>query len=275
VTSRRAALPIVLLSSTPALAQDTGDLAGEDRLNVALAYTLDTYDDYWIGDTFAPDESATFSRIDRHALSLWASYGVTSYLDLTANLAFVHVSLIDSFADGESSLQDLVLGPRVRLFGARLGPFALTFVLAPAVKLPMADYESNAIGAIGDAQVDLRARAIARIELPSRFFLAVEGGWDARLGAPAPEAAINVSAGAVLFDRLHVAAHVMRLDSFGEYDIGRGDFPGVEEDWIKVGLAAHLAIGGLTGVTARAATTLAGKNTGDVDSVSIGVAQGF
>ena len=52
----------------------------------------------------------------------------------------------------------------------------------------------------------------------------------------------------------------------GTYNIGQGDFPGVEEDVYRVGISAYARVTDRLGFTAGVKSTVDGKNTGDVDS---------
>src|SRR5688500_2439232 len=70
-------------------AQDSGFLRGLGHLDVALSWSLDTYDKFWIGDREVSNDDLGFGRINRHALSLYAAYGVTNDIDVALTAAFV------------------------------------------------------------------------------------------------------------------------------------------------------------------------------------------
>jgi hypothetical protein len=54
---------------------DSGFLRGKGRTNIALSYSLDSYDDFWIGHSKV--ESPPFGRVSRHHLNLYGAYGLT------------------------------------------------------------------------------------------------------------------------------------------------------------------------------------------------------
>jgi hypothetical protein len=264
------------LASLASAQGDTGFLRGEGRSDVALSYSLDWYDEFWVGDTKVSD--ANVGEVERATYSLYAAYGMSPDVDLVMNAAYVEASS-DGAAnfDDEEDLQDLVLGAKWRAWERGLGNGALSLFLTPAVKLPMTDYEDNAVTAIGDGQVDLRFRGIAHYQIGA-FWGSLESGYDVRNGAPDDEIPVNLTLGGDV-GPVTIMPFYSMVASQGGIDISDvpalGGFPATEEEYERYGVRAYAKINDKFGLTAGYLTTSDGKNTGDVDSYNVGIVFGL
>lgn len=267
------ALPLIAALATVASAQgDTGFLRGEGHADVALSYGVDTYDHFWVGGTKVSDPGV--GEIERQTTNLYAAYGLREDLDLVLNASYV--STMSDGAGGfpdEDDLQDLVLGAKWRAYETGAGPGRLGLFLAPAIKLPMTDYEDNNVTAIGDGQVDLRFRGIAHYQVGT-FWASLETGFDKRNGAPDDEIPVNLTLGGNA-GPVTIMPFYSKVSSQGGIDISDvpalGGFPAVEEEYTRYGLRAYAPIGESFGLTAGYFSTSDGRNTGDVDAWSLGL----
>lgn len=255
----------------PVAAQDSGFLRGTGRLDLSIGYSLDTYDRFWVGGSRV--DNPPFGRVERHALNLRAEYGLADDLDLIGNVSAVR-STIDAVFDDETSLQDLITGIKWRARSWRLGPGSFNVLAAPSLKIPLADYEDDAVNAIGDGQVDLRLRGILQYHFDAGPFVAVESGYDVRFDDPPDEVPIGLTAGFTA-GVATISAFFLRVDALGGYDIGQGPFPGVGEEYDRLGIATYWRLHGRVGVSVSWWTTLDGRNTGDVDGGALGVVVRF
>ena len=258
--------------ATGAQAQgDNGFLRGAGKTDLSLSYAMDQYDEFWVGDTKVADPGV--GEITRESMNLFVAHGLRNDLDLFAAASWVDVEN-DGTADfnDETQLQDAVGGVKWRVGGEqRIGPGAFSFLLAPSVKIPMSHYESNSVTAIGDGQLDYRARGIAHYQLDSGFWLSVESGFDYRTEQPGNEIPLNITLGLPVTQYVTVMPFWSQVSSDGDIDIGQGDFPAVEEDSTRLGVSLYVRIDERLGFTAGWKTTRDGKNTGDVDGYSFGV----
>lgn len=273
---RRLACPlaVLLLGLVPngARGQDAGYLRGEGRMDLALGWSLDSYAEYWVGAVRTSNDTDGFGRIDRHALSLYAAYGVTDALDVFGTLAFVSAS--SAFPERyktETAPQDAAAGVKLRLFGVDLGPARVNVLVMPSFKIPMGSYLADGVLAIGDGNVDLRFHAIAQLVGPLGLYLAIESGYDARLGAPGDEVPIGVRAGGGVLDLVYPSVFFAKVISLDGYDIGEGPFPGTQKSFDRLGAHVFVRVLDPFGAYAAAWTTLGGENTGDVDGLALGV----
>lgn len=258
--------------ASPAVAQgETGFLRGEGHLDLVFGYTLDTYDEFWIGSdkTGLPD----VGRVDRQGYGLYAAYGLCDTIDLIASGSYVTVDS-DGLAnfDDEKDFQDLLLAAKWRVLEARRGRATWSLSLLPGIKLPLSDYEDNAVTAIGDGQVDLRARVVGHVQLDNGAFASLETGYDRRNDVPDDEFPLHLTVGATLGGTLTVAPFLSRIDSLGGTDIGDpGGFTPNEEDILRAGVGLYVRLNESFGLTGNYRTTLDGRNTGDVEGYSLGL----
>ena len=268
---------LALLAPTLHGQGETGFLRGEGNLDLAITYTHDTYDKFWVGT----DKVAMpgVGEVDRTGYGLYAAYGLTDDLDLVLSSAYVEAES-DGIAGApdEHDLQDVVLAAKWRVARARQSWGEAWLALAPGLKLPGSDYENNAITAIGDGQIDWRGRLIGHLQTNDGWFASLETGYDRRNGAPRDELPFHLTVGGTIAERFTVAPFFSHVESLGGTDIGppgTNDFPTNEEDFTRVGVSCYARVSARFGLTASWRTTLDGRNTGDVEGFSMGVVLRF
>lgn len=265
-------MPILGMALFPSAAHaqgETGFLRGEGRTDVVLAVTVDQYDEFWVGDDRV--EAPPVGEVERTSGVLYVAHGLRDDLDLVLGAAWVQ-----SESDGtagfpdEEDLQDLLLAAKWRARAWELGGGELSLLAMPGIKLPMTDYEDNAVTAIGDGQVDLRGRVIAHYQTERGLFASLETGYDRRNGAPSDEIPIHVTLGGSIGD-VTVTPFYSHIESRGGTDIGGGPFRSNEEEFDRAGVGLYWRVSDAFGLTGGWRTTLDGKNTGDVDGFSLGI----
>lgn len=268
-------LSAVLLLASVSSTQDTGFVRGQGRTDCALSYNLDSYDEFWVGDTKVADPGV--GEVERATYNLYVAHGLTNDLDLVFSAAYADVSSDGAAGfDDETDLQDMVIGAKWRAWRRGAGPGELSLFLTPAIKVPMSEYENNAVTAIGDGQVDLRLRGIAHYQVGG-FWGSIETGFDRRNGAPDDEFPLNLTLGASA-GPVTIMPFYSGVSSQGGIDISDvgtlGGFPSTEEEYERWGLRAYGRVNDTFGVTAGWLTTSDGKNTGDVEAFSLGLVFG-
>jgi hypothetical protein len=251
---------------------DNGFLRGQGHFDAALSYTLDYYDEFWVGDSKM--SASDVGEVERETGSLYLAYGLTDDIDLVANVNYVEAETdgLVAFED-QDDLQDLYLGAKWRPWAGGVGSGMLSTLFAPSIKIPMTDYEDNDVTAIGDGQIDLRFRAILHYQW-SALFGALETGYDRRNGAPEDEVPLNLTVGGTIAERVTVMPFYSLVRSKGGPDIGGGPFRAVEEEFDRFGLSAYARLSAGFGLTALWRTTTDGRNTGDASTVSFGLVFG-
>ncbi len=254
----------VVVASTSARAQgDNGFLRGAARTDVVLSYAFDQYDEYWIGNHKVKDPGV--GEVTRESLHIYVAHGLRDDLDLVGTLAYV-----DAENDGSSRfsdqrhLQDLTLGVKWRFVDQRVGPGDFSLLAAPSVKIPVSHYEANSFTAIGDGQLDYRGRLIAQYRLDCGLWAAVESGFDYRTEHPGNELPFHCTLGVPITQYVTVMPYYSSVASEGDLDINQTDFPSVDEQFRRCGVALRVHLNESLDLTLGVKETLDGKNTGDV-----------
>lgn len=252
---------------------ENGFLRGKGKADFVVSFTQDEYDEFWLGedDVDAPGEGVT-----RRSTTLYAAFGVRDDLDVVVSASNVEASVEDDSFEEQDDPQDAYVGAKWRFWTSATDGHSEGFslLLAPSVKLPLTDYEENDVTAIGDGQVDLRGRIVAHYQHESGVYAALETGYDRRNGAPSDEIPLNLSIGAT-YGPFTLSPFYSRVFSDGGPDIGGGSFPSVQEELERVGVSFYARLGSGFGLTGMWRTTTDGRNTGDADTVSLGVVLRF
>ncbi len=264
------AAAVATLSSSAFAQGDNGFLRGAGRTDAAITYAFDSYDHFWVGDNKVEDPGV--GEITRESLNLWVAHGLREDLDLVGSFSLVEVENDGTapFRD-ERQLQDMVLGVKWRAFEQRVGPGAFSLLAAPSVKIPMSHYQANAVTAIGDGQIDYRARAIAHYRFDFGAFISLESGFDYRTEQPGNEIPVNLTVGIPVTQYVTLMPFYSTVTSDGDIDIGQGDFPAVEEESERVGVSIYARLNETIGLSAGWKTTIDGRNTGEVDGYWAGL----
>ncbi|MEQ8768473.1 MAG: hypothetical protein RL885_31500 [Planctomycetota bacterium] len=274
------------LWSSDALAQgDTGFLRGQGKVDIALSFNRDTYRDFWVSRQRR--EMSAVGRVTRDSYTIFTAVGILDDLDFQASASYTGSTTsahpLEKSAAGysrEDDFQDLTAGFKFRPLSFEAGPGEASVLFAPAVKLPLASYEDDGVTAIGDGQSDYRARIIAHYGFNNGIFVSVESGYDIRDGRPKDEIPLNITAGVTVAELVTIMPFYQNVNSLGGYNIGEGSFPGIEEDYERLGLATFIRITENFGLSASWRTTVRGvlvrsKNTGDVEGFSVGLVLRF
>src|SRR4029078_193136 len=139
--ARLAAITLVVAAlslAAPGRAFDiNGFLPDPGHVDVALSYTSETYDHFWVGATKVGDPGV--GKVDINSTSLWLQWGLAPNLALAANLPYVDTSGNGLAHFKDSGVQDLSALLKYRLFSSRPHPR----VAGAGVRTPAASYEGN------------------------------------------------------------------------------------------------------------------------------------
>jgi len=246
---------------------DSGFLRGKGNLDLAISYTEDAYDSFWVGSNRVVD--APFGEVTRSAANLYGAYGLTDKIDLVSSLSYVR-SETEAVFETEEDLQDLFLQVKWKAFSKDFAGGTFNFLLGPAIKVPVSHYEDNAVPALGDGQVDLRFRTIFQYVTKGGSFFALDTGYDFRFEETPNEVPIHLTCGHTFWNKVTVGAFISNISSQGGYDIGEGPFYGVEEEYTRYGFQLYFRLRDKFGLSVTGWTTSDGLNTGDVDGFSLG-----
>lgn len=278
----RRQFPRCVLLMAAVLALAGGVAAGAVDLNgfqpqagagdVALSYSFESYDEFWVGDQKVSDPGVGETEIQ--SLSLWAQYGLTDRLALLVNLPYIDADSDGLGGFGESGLQDLTVLAKYRF--ASIGSSARhSFTGAVGGRTPASSYEDNLPVDIGDGTSDLLLRLVYQVEAGS-FYFSQQVGYDSR-GGEAPDGYPLYSELGTTLGRVTLTACYLRYVADGGSDIGDPGFtfPGNQDETSRIGGKVYARLTDVVGVSALAFSTLDGRNSGDTTGYALGAVVHF
>lgn len=240
-----------------------GFLPGQGHTDVAVSYTAESYDHFWLGTTKVAVPNG--GDVDIKSTSLWLQWGLTDNLAIVANLPYVDASS-DGFGLDASGLQDLSALLKVRLLSS--GPH--TLVGAAGVRTAVQDYEANLPVDLGDNTTDALFRLVYQFQTPN-FYISQQVGYDIR-GDDAPDDYPLYTELGFTVGRITYGGYYSRLIAKDGTDIGDPGFtfPSNKEEYSKAGAKIYGRVTDRLGLSALYFVTLDGRNTGDSDGFSVG-----
>lgn len=233
--------------------------------DLAVSYTSETYDEFWVGTTKVSDPGV--GKVDLKSTSLWAQWGFTDNLAVVAALPYIDASSNGLGGFEDSGLQDLAVLLKYRFFSS--GPNHL--VAGFGVRTAVTNYEANLPVDLGDDTTDFLFRLVYQYQT-DHFYFSQQVGYDVR-NKDAPDdypffTEVGYTAGRVTY-----SAYYSRLIADGGTDIGDPGFtfPSNQEEYSKAGVKLYARLTDRFGLSALYFDTLDGRNTGDSHGFSGGV----
>ena len=81
-----------------------GFMRGKNNLTTALSYSHESYDTYYVGDSSVSNPN--LGTITTNSANLFASYGITSFLDVVVGLPYVSVNSSEGYWSKQIGFQD-------------------------------------------------------------------------------------------------------------------------------------------------------------------------
>jgi hypothetical protein len=273
---RFAAFALGLLAGVagPAAALDlNGYLPGDGKGHLAVSYTRESWDEFWLGETKVSDPGVGEATI--RSLTAWFTWGLTDDLAIVANLPSV-----DADSDGlggfnQDGLQDLSLLLKYRFASRESGAVAHRFVVAAGVRTPASSYDANLPIDVGDGTTDGLFRFIYQLER-GRFYFSQQVGYDLR-SEDAPDGFPLYTELGFTTGRVTWTAIYSRLFADGGTDIGDPGFtfPSNQEEYERVVAKAYVRFNARLGLSLYGFTTLDGRNSGDATGAAAGLVYTF
>ena len=258
---------LLLLFSIPAAAADlNGFLREKGHGDVALSYTSENYDQFWLGTTKVDVPNG--GDVDTTSLSLWFAYGLTDNLTLVGDLPYVK-SKSDGFDMEQSALQDLTVLGEYRF--ASIGSTTRSdFLGAGGFRTHASNYEPNLPVDVGDGTSDILFRFVYHLEAGA-FYFSQQIGYDLR-NEDAPDGFPLLTEAGYTWGPVTLTAGFSVLKARGGTDIGDPGFtfPSNKEEYRRLGGRVYGRITDRFGVSGSYYQTLGGRNTGDSSGFSLG-----
>ena len=268
--SAAAAVLAAAPSFGPSSALDVnGFLPAAGTGDVALSFTDEGYDEFWVGTTKVSDPGV--GDVEIQSLSLWGRWGFTDRFAIVANLPYV-----DADSDGlggfsDSGIQDLSALGLFRFVES--GPHSL--VGGAGFRTALGDYEPNLPVDLGDGTDDALLRLVYQFN-NGPFYISQQVGYDLR-GGDAPDGFPFYTESGYTFGRVTVSGWYQHYEADGGTDIGDPGFtfPSNREEFQRLGAKVYARASNRWGFSVAGFTTLDGRNTGDTSGLSVGVVAGL
>jgi hypothetical protein len=236
-------------------------MKGKGNTDIALSGSFET------GSKFLLEEGSTNISRSIFSVNLFASYGITNWLDAVTSLPYI------SNGGKESGIQDASIFLRAKLFETQINSVKARFMLGAGYQLPVTDYVTESAYSIGQQAESKEIRGIIQLE-KGNYFLMLKGGYSFR-NDPNTDALPLVA-------KIGIAKENYYADLFVDYleaDGGGNYLPLNERTTFKELGVSYLRIGGnfykpfteFLGGVVGAAYTLDGRNIGQTVRVSLGV----
>jgi hypothetical protein len=253
-----------------------GDLNGflpeKGHGDVALSFTSEGYDKFWVGGTKVEDPGV--GSVRTQSLSLWFRFGLTDRLSLTGDVPYIHTKGDGLGGFEERDVQDLTLALEYRI--ASCGDSVRSdLVGAVGYRSDVARYEANLPVDVGDGTDDWLFRLVYQLRVRN-FYFSQQVGLDVR-GQDAPDGVPLYTEVGQTWGRITGTGFYSRFIAHGGTDIGAPGFtfPSNGDEYTRVGARVYGRVSDHFGLSGSYFTTLTGRNTGDSSGFSGGVVASF
>ncbi len=256
-----------------AVASDlNGFLSAKGKGGVALSFTSEGFDEFWVGDSKVSDPGV--GQVDRRSVSLWVGYGLTDRITLNASLPYIDVDSNGLAGFKERSAQDVAVLGKYRL-GSVGQTVRNDFVVAGGLRTAVSDYATDNPGDVGDGTTDVLFRLVYQLNY-RRFYASQQVGFDLR-SAEAPNGFPLFTEMGIGFGRVTLSGFYAKQIADGGTDIGQPGFtfPGLNDESDRVGAKIFARVTEGLGVSLAGHVTLDGRNTPKISGVSAGIFRAF
>lgn len=243
---------IACLFSPVAEAQVDGFNKGAGNVDVVASLSYEKGSAY-----FLAEGTAAIKR-SRIAATLFAAGGITDDLDLQLSIPFISNSTEAGFQDASAFLKWLPVK-------TGLGKGKLTFGAALGYSVPLTDYQTEGVNAIGQHATSVIPMGVVQYTWDAGCFVSLVGG-EVFASDPTPDAVI----GTLRFGHFN-ATHYWELYVQGQKADGGRNYRGMGElapmsfaqlgvDFMKAGGKYYRPVGKRLGVVGEVSYVLAGRN---------------
>lgn len=273
-----------------------GFMRGQRTANFGLTYSQSSYNTYYINTTATRDPN--LGTVTTNALTAYGAYGLGYDLDLLVSASYIRTGASAGYSPKQEGFQDISAALRWEAFDYKFGKTRLTWLFTVGYSVPLQNYVSDALVAIGRGSRNLDGRTMLHFKA-GPFFLTGQYGYI-RMGQvtldrivnyydpsqlnPNSGSKVNVPDVTDLIIRTGLATKRLYVDVWGQQqkpynegtNIGPGiPFPTNAVGFTKLGANVYLPIAKQFGLTAGYNTTLDGRNIGKSSRISAGLLVGI
>ncbi len=266
-------LPLVSTAQSPV----SGFMNGKGKGAIALSHSAEKYDHVFLVPSNAHGVPV-FNDVKINSTSLYASYGITNRLDVSASLP--HIAAKGNATQGvlqelgfeneRKGIQDLSLFLKYNPYRCKIGKADLNFLIGAGVQTPLGKYKVDeglqSILAIGNRATSITGMGVAQLRTPSGLFLTTQAGYSSRSG-DVPNAVLGEIKAGYAHKRFYLDAwYAGQISKGGVNILGEGFagiFPATNVTYDRAGVSIYVPIAGGIGVSVGANKYLSGKNVGE------------
>jgi hypothetical protein len=256
----------------------SGFMQGAGRTTVAVSGSTEWYDQYFVADRRT--DNNTLGTISTTSVSLYAAAGITSWLDVVANVPYVRASSSAGFWSPIGGFQDVTIGLRGRPLALDLGRGRLDVFAAAMGILPMTEYPTDMPVTIGHGASGMDMRLGAQYNAWSGVFISAQMGYTARgrvevdrgFEVDVPDAVDAVIRGGWSDGTWYTDVWWQNINAQSGTNIGAGvPFPSNGQSIARVGATLAYRLMDQFSLVGAAAGTLSGRNVGQATRLSFGI----
>jgi hypothetical protein len=260
---------LILFASATAM-ELNGFMPGDGQADLAISYSRDTYDHFWMGHNKVADPEV--GKVTNTSLSMWGQWGISDRLAVLANLPYVTADSDGFGGFAKNGLQDLTVVGKYQLAATETGQGQHLFFAAAGFRTPASGYEANSPVDIGDGTTDALLRLVYQFE-QGPMYLAQQVGFDLRGGDAPNGLPLHTEVGATVRQFTGSFFYSQYLATGGT-DLMAPDstYPSNKDEYKRLGAKIYGKISGHLGTFVGVFTTLGGRNSGDTTGLFAGLA---
>lgn len=145
-----------------------GFMRGDRKASLAVSYSTEAYDTYYSGKTEIRDPN--LGTVTTESLNLYATYGLGYDLDLIVNAPYIRTQASAGYSPKQEGFQDISAALRWEAYDYKFGDLRVSWLFSVGYSIPMQNYVSDALVAIGRGSRNLDGRTLLHFKSGAFFF---------------------------------------------------------------------------------------------------------
>lgn len=253
-----------------------GFMQGKGKGNIVVSYTTETYDKVFLVPQKV-EGVPVFNKVNIQSVSLYGTVGLSSKVDLVANLPYIstkgnaseQVLTNYGYTNEKKGIQDLALYIKYNPFNFKAGTGNIALIGALGIQTPLGNYqvEENlqSIIAIGNKSTQVNSYVLAMYKLKCGLFVNGQLGYSLR-STPVPDAFLSEIKAGYAAKQFYVDVFSATQISTSGVDILKegftGSFPATKVNSTRIGVNVYVPIVKGFGISGGASSYVAGRNLG-------------
>jgi len=253
-------LPFLLLTACPLFAQGpiSGFMPERGRMDAALGYAYEQYDQYYFGEEL--QEASNITR----AYNLFLEYGFSDTFSIVANIPYLWIDQTNR------GLQDASLAIKYRNTHKQHPRGSHSIITSAGIRFPVSTYPTGTENPIGEGATVFQGRLVGQYNWNNGMFLHLQSGLDLEV---VPQSQISLPLllrGGWGLTRWYFEIWLENRHTFDagvDEQIGAG----AGSSWLRFGGALYYAVGPKFGLLLGGARFISGRNIGMANRINTGL----